>query len=204
QRDDPDLDDSQAVEQVPSKAAGGDFPSKIAVGRRNDSYVDLASLERSDAVDLSELDGAQQLRLERERQLADFLAKQRAAARVLEEADLVVGRARKGAPHVAEQLALAEGFDDGRAVHGHETGVRAPGERVKRAGDELLARPGFAGDEHRADVRRQPAYRIEQLLHGRAAPEQPVKLELARAPGIRTKQALTAPHPGDDGLAQPT
>src|SRR5712691_11245045 len=129
-----------------------------AVGRRDDSYVDLASLERSDAVDLSELDSAQQLRLERERQLADFVEKQRAAVRVLEEADLVVGRARKGAPHVAEQLALEQGFDDGRAVHGHETGVRAPGERVKRAGDELLARPGFAGDEHRADVRRQPAY----------------------------------------------
>ena len=125
---------------------------------------------------------------------------------MLEEADLVVGRARKGAPHVAEQLALEQGFDDGRAVHGHETGVRAPGERVKRAGDKLLARPGFAGDEHRADVRRQPAYRIEQLLHGRAAPDHPVKLELAREPGIGVQQALAALHARGDvrqQLAQP-
>ena len=54
-------------------------------------------------------------------------------------------------------------------LHGDELAVaRGAAELVQRARDELLARAGFAGDERRAHVRRQPADRVEQLLHRRA------------------------------------
>jgi hypothetical protein len=53
-------------------------------------------------------------------------------------------------------------------------------------------------NEHRADVRRQPADRVEQLLHGGAAPDHPVELELAREVRIGVQQALAALHARGD------
>ena len=51
---------------------------------------------------------AQELGLERQRQLADLVEEQRPAVGLAEQARLRVVRAREGAPHVTEELALHE------------------------------------------------------------------------------------------------
>src|SRR5207244_1483447 len=50
---------------------------------------------------------------------------------------------------VAKQLALDERLRERRAVDGYERPLPAPAARVNGPGDKLLARAGFAGDEHR-------------------------------------------------------
>ena len=84
-----------------------------AVRRRDDTDVDLAGVERADALHFPVLDRAQQLGLQRERQLADLVQEQRPAVRVLEHAHLRVAGARERAAHVTEQLALEQRLDDG-------------------------------------------------------------------------------------------
>ena len=90
-----------------------------------DVDVDPPRLERTDAVDFAELQHAQQLRLHRQRQLADLVEEQRAAVGQLEQARLVVGGAGERAAHVAEQLALEQRLDDRRAVDRHEPAIAA-------------------------------------------------------------------------------
>ena len=84
------LDDVEAVVEIAAEPAGGDLGAQIAVGRGDHVDVDAARLERADALDLAELEHAQQLRLHRQRQLADLVEEQRAAVGVLEQARLVV------------------------------------------------------------------------------------------------------------------
>src|SRR3989442_14467402 len=101
----------------------------------------------ADARELALLEDAQELRLERERHVGDLVQEQRAACGGLELADAPLDRTREGAALVAEELTLEELVRDGRAVDRHE-GSAARGVVVDGLGDQLLARPGLALDEH--------------------------------------------------------
>ena len=125
---------------------------------------------------------------------------------MLEQADLGVGRAGERAAHVAEQLALEQRLDDGGTVHRDQAPILARAEAMQRLGDQFLAGAGFAGDQHRARVRREPAHRVEQLLHAGAATDEAVELELARDVRVDAQQrlaALEALAHRDQQLAQP-
>ncbi len=68
---------------------------------------------------------------------------------------------------MAEELGEDEGLGQARAVRGDE-GPAA----VDRAGDQLLARPAFAGDEHRVRRPGDALQRAVQLLHGLGGADQ--------------------------------
>src|SRR6185437_17060324 len=91
----------------------------------------------------------EQLGLLRERQLADLVEEEGAAVGGLEEADLLVARAREGAALVAEQLGFDELLGQRRAVDGDERLVGARPVEMQRACDQLLAGAGLAEDQHR-------------------------------------------------------
>src|SRR5690606_14608997 len=93
------------------------------------------------------LQDAEQLHLQRQRQLADLVEEERAAVRLLEQARLVARRVGERAAPVPEELALEQVLGDGAAVDRDEgpRPARRPG--VERAGDELLADAALAGDE---------------------------------------------------------
>ena len=83
---------------------------------------------------------AQELRLQLERNVADFVQEQRPAVRQLEAADLLRDGAGKRPLLVTEQLALQEAGGDGRAVQLDERARATPAQIVDRAGDQLFAR----------------------------------------------------------------
>ncbi|MNV48309.1 hypothetical protein D3C71_1402080 [compost metagenome] len=72
---------------------------------------------RAQALQLAALQHAQQLGLHRQRQLADFIEKQRAAIGALELALALADGAGEGAAHMAKQLAFDQRIGQGRAVH---------------------------------------------------------------------------------------
>jgi hypothetical protein len=72
---------------------------------------------------------------------------------------------------VAEQLALEQILGHRRRVDRDERLRRARAVAMQRAGDELLARAGFAGDQHRRAGVRQAPDRPEHLLHRGGLPE---------------------------------
>ena len=79
------------------------------MGGGDDAHVDLRSARRRRrARSRRLLQDAQQLGLERERQLADLVEEQGAAVGLLEQAGLARDGAGEGAALVAEQLALGQ------------------------------------------------------------------------------------------------
>jgi hypothetical protein len=95
------------------------------------------------------LQRAQQLGLQRQRQLADLVQEQGAAIGLLEPASAGGGRAGEGAALVAKQLALEQGLGNGRAVDLDERpGAPATGQ-VHRARKQLFAGARIAQQQHR-------------------------------------------------------
>jgi hypothetical protein len=125
------------------------------VGGGHDPDVHRERTRRAHPLHLPELEGAQELRLEVERQLPDLVEEDGPAVRLLEGPLAQPVGAREGPLLVPEQLALDEGLGDGRAVDRDEGRLATPRSVVDGAGDELLAGAGLAenGDKFRAPLR---------------------------------------------------
>src|SRR5205085_1909885 len=100
------LDGVDAKQQILSEATRFHFSMDIGIRRRDDADIGTTGAGRPDALELAGLEDAQQLRLLRQRQVADLVEKQRAALGQLEPAHTVRFRIRECAPHMAEELAL--------------------------------------------------------------------------------------------------
>jgi hypothetical protein len=168
-----DADDAEPVEQVLAEAPGPDLVLEVAVGRRDDPDVDLDRLARPDPPDLALLEGAQQLGLEIERQLAELVEEQGPAVSQLEQALPGHDRAGEAALLVAEQLALDQVGRDRAAVEHDQLAALARRHLVDRLRHDLLAGPGLALDHDRGRGRRDLLDDRVDLAHlGVAADEQ--------------------------------
>src|SRR4051794_19983949 len=75
-----------AIPQILTKGAAGDHSREIAMRGSDDPYIDMNGMLAADALNESILQDAQQANLCRQRQLADFVQKERAAVGPLEPA----------------------------------------------------------------------------------------------------------------------
>ena len=137
----------EPVVQIRAKPPRGDFFGEIAVRRGDEANVDLDRRHGTDARDLTDLDRAQQLRLQRRRQLADLVEKHGAAVGCLEQTGLGPDRAGERALLVAEQLALEERLGERGAVDPQKRTAPAR-QLVHRLRQHLLADAGLAEDQH--------------------------------------------------------
>src|SRR5581483_2923615 len=103
----------------------------------------------ADALELLLLEHAQQLGLEVEPHLGDFVEQQRTAVRALERALDALDGAGEGALLVAEQRALDESLGERGAIQLNERAVAALALRVNGAREELLTRARLPLEEHR-------------------------------------------------------
>ena len=90
----------------------------------------------------------------------------------LELADLLLGGAGERAFFVAEQLALQQRLGDGGTVEADERPLAARAGEMDGAGDQLLARPAIAADQHRGVGRRDPADLLVDACNGGAVADQ--------------------------------
>ena len=90
------------------------------------------------------------------------------AVRDLEEALLVGVRAGEGAALVPEELALEQRVGERRAVLGDEALILARARVVDRAGHQVLAGAGLAGDQHGGVRLGHLLHHLEHLVHRRA------------------------------------
>src|SRR4030095_4667889 len=97
----------------------------------------------ADATDALGLEHAQELRLDRQRDLADLVEEDRAAVGLFEETLLRGDGARERTLLVAEEVRLDEALGDRGAAHGYERPLAAR-PRVDRGGGDLPAGPGLA------------------------------------------------------------
>ena len=130
-----DRDDGEPEVEVLAEAALLHLRGEVAVGRRDEANVDGARRARADRLHLPLLQHAQELRLERRRDLADLVEEERAARGALEDALAVAVGAGERALHVAEELGLEHRLAERLHVQRHEGPLGAIGGVVDRAGD---------------------------------------------------------------------
>ncbi len=95
---------------------------RSASGGGDDAGVDINGLASADAFDAFFLEETEELDLERERNFADFVQEEGAAAGAFKAAFALGMGAGEGAFFVAEQFAFEEGFRNGAAIDGDEGG----------------------------------------------------------------------------------
>jgi hypothetical protein len=160
----------KAIVQVLPEPARCHRLTQIRVAGGDDAGVDPDRPPSAYPLDLTLLQGPQELRLEVEPEHADLVQKQRAGVRYFEFSELPCVGAREGAPFVPEQLRLEQLGRQRSAVHGHEGAVAAAALPVDRACNQLLARAGLSTDEHRGRRVSDPAHEVVHSTHrGRSA-----------------------------------
>ena len=138
---------AQAVKEVHAEVALAHRLLDVAGRRGNDARPDGHDDARSEAFHLLVLDQTQQLGLPVERQLVDAVEIDDAFAGHLEASRPCQRGVGEGAPFVSEQLRLDERRHQAGAIDDDEGLLPAIAELVQRAGDQILADAGFAGDE---------------------------------------------------------
>ena len=126
---------------------------QVSVGGRNHPYIHAQIVVAADALHLALLQKAQNLALQRQRHVADFVQKQRSAMRGLNAPDARLQRAGKCALGVAEQLGFQQRVGNGRAVDHHQRLVAPRTDQVQFLGHQVFARAAFAQHQHRGVAR---------------------------------------------------
>ena len=119
-------EDGQAVVEVETEGAVNDPLFEVTVRGGDDANVDTRDLVVADALDLTALEKTEELGLDREREFADLVEKERASVRGFDAAGAGLDGSGKGAAGMPEELGLEKRLGDGGAVE-HREGLRANG-----------------------------------------------------------------------------
>ena len=118
------------------------------MGRADDAHVDAPRTWRADGLHLARLERTQELHLQRQGKIADFVEEQRPTVRDTECAQAGGDGSGERASLVSEQLRLGQLGRDRAAVHRDEGGARAGRKVVHCSRGKLLATATFSADEH--------------------------------------------------------
>ena len=129
----------ETVEEIASESSADDVVREPAIRRRDDAHVHGRRAGAAEPFELAALEHAQELGLQLEGQLADFVEKDGSALRQFEAARLRRMRAGERPALAAEQLALDERRRQRPAIDDDEPPASAGTALVDGAGDELLA-----------------------------------------------------------------
>ena len=122
---------------------------KVLVRGGDNAHVYINNAVRANAHHLLFLQNAQQAGLERQRHIANFIQKNRAAVCLFKQSFLAaLPCAGERAPFIAEQFAFKQAFRQRGAVDGNERFVPAGGGVVYGLRNKLLARAAFALYKH--------------------------------------------------------
>ena len=160
------VDDVEAEVKVLAEPAGARLLLQLAVGRGEHADIDFDRMAAADPVDLPLLYGAQQLGLETDIHLADFVQQQGAAVGFLELSDPPGDGAGEGAFLMAEQFAFQQMFRDRGAVDRDEHLVGPPAFAVDVAGHQLLAGAVLPGDQDGSVAGRYLVGHPQHRTHG--------------------------------------
>src|SRR5437764_5177126 len=149
QRRQVDGDDVQPIVEVLAEPSRRDLPSQVPRGGCDQAHHDARRLHSSHPLELALLDGAEQLDLHLDGDLADLIEEEGAAVGELEAAGFALDRSGEGALLETEQLGLDQLAGNGGAVDLDERAVAAVGLLVQRGSDQLFSGAALALDQDR-------------------------------------------------------
>ena len=167
QRRDADRDDVEPVVEVLAEAARLHVGREVAVRRGDEPHVDRLRAP-ADLLHFARLERAQDLGLDRQRELADLVDEERAFVGLLEVPLPRLRGAGERPLRVAEQLRLRELARDRGGVEAHERLVGPARVGVERGRHHVLAGAALARDKHGDVLRRDARDHVEHAPHRRA------------------------------------
>ena len=174
QRRQGDFDGIEAEQQIGAKPPFVGQRRCRHVGCRDDPHIEALRPVAAHRRYLALFKRGQQLGLQRQRQIADFIEKQRPAIGGLEPPDAVGPRVGEGALHMAEQFRIEQAFGDRAQIDRQKRLCRAPRPRMDFAGDQFLAGAVFPQDQHIGVGRRHPVDQRHDAVHRRRRADQRV------------------------------
>ena len=153
--------DTQAVVEILPEVAPGDFRLQAAVGGGNHPHVQPDGFFPTHRPHLVILKHPQQLGLQVQGHLSDFIQENGSAMGQLERSPAVPDSPGESALLVTEELAFQQVFWHRRRVDRHKRAGRAGAFGVDGLGQVLLADAGFTQQQNR----RIAGYDLEHLLH---------------------------------------
>jgi hypothetical protein len=120
----------------------------------------------ADSLDRALLEEPEELHLQGEAQLSDFVQKERSLVRLFQLAHALGVSAGERSALMTEELRLEQCLGDRATVDGHERALLAKAAPVNGPRDELLARPTLALDQHRRVRLGHALDKREDFAHG--------------------------------------
>src|SRR5689334_11213280 len=189
--------------QILAELTPRDGGREIHVRGGDDADVDRDRARAADAANGPLLQRPEQLPLQHEWQVSDFVEEQRAPISKFEQPWLCDGRASERTFLVAEQLTLEQLVGNRRAVDVDEWRAAAWSVVVNRSGHELLARARLTGQEHRdRSVRDDPGRAGERRAQRRTLAQNALEAKLRRLAGGEFQTPHVAAQ-GIGALAEP-
>src|ERR1017187_7943693 len=165
QRGNLDDNDGETKVQVFSKLSISPGLPQVPVGGREHAGVTLDLLPAADALEALLLEKAEELNLDRRRQLTNLVEKECASRSTLDVPFALRVGAREGAFLVAEEFALKQVLRNRVAVDGDERAAAPRAPAMERLRHHFLARPAFAQNQHRGTSGGDLANHVEDSLH---------------------------------------
>src|ERR1700731_2535795 len=104
------------------------------MGGRDDAHIDLDGFVVPNTLQLSALEKAQELRLQRQRHLSNLIQKQGAAVGRLDAASTSLNRPGKRSPGMPEELCFKQSLRNCRAIDGNKRLTRTAGQPMQGLG----------------------------------------------------------------------
>src|SRR3954471_11793630 len=153
----------QPIIQVAAKFTVGNGFRDFAVGGGYNSHVHSDGSIPTQTLEFLVLQNAKQLRLQFERNLADFIQKQRAFVSQLKPTDLLADCSSKGAFFVPKKLAFQKPSGDGGTVKLHQIAAGSRAQFVDRTRYQLFASAGLSQNEYSRPTRRDCLYLLQNV-----------------------------------------
>src|SRR5712664_84522 len=156
------------MEQVGAESAFADGFLQILVSCCQEADVEPDSPGAADADEFALLKDAQQLGLQRQRKLADFVEEDASAFGDFQQPFLLTDGAGECPLLVPEQLTFQKRFCQCGAIQGHKRLILAGAILMNRASSELLARATFAANQDGGFAGGDLLNELVDLAHARA------------------------------------
>ena len=189
QRGNPQRQHVQPEKKIAAERAFVHGPFQIAIGRGQNSHVDGNALHASHRTNLLLLNRPQQLRLQVDWQLANFVQKYRASFSDRQQSVFRIRRPCESTADVAEQFAFDQRRHERPAIDRDERLVAENTGKVNGLRDQLLARAAFAQNQYWMHALSRFRDDAVQFLHIRCAPDD-VAEPLPRFDGFPQHAAL--------------
>src|SRR5271166_3483128 len=178
----------QSIKQVFAKLAFANHRGKIPVGGGDDSHIDMDRSGAPQTFELLLLNGTQQLGLQFQADVTDFIEKKRTMIGEFESAFLLHQGPGESSFLVSKQFTFQQSRGNGSTVHSHQRVISPGAEVMDRACNHFFARSSLTVQKHRRVGRCNNGDLFQHFVQRLAFPDDVLKAVMG--PYVRSEVKL--------------